>query len=843
MNHPAFAAQSHEDLLERAAQLARKGRWQDAARLYRALLAQAPDQPDAWEGLGLAALHANQPAEGLRWLLGAQRRAAPSARLLISVGIAQRRNGLLHEALATFQQAYALDPGPGVLLNRARTERQLGLLPQAIATFEQALALERNAPETWSMLSNALREAGRLDEALGAAREALARDPWFAEAHLNEGVALHRLERLSEASVSYWVASTRLAQPTAALSNLNKATAQLAGRGPPPPEVELVWRLLRNPRDAALAIALGHAEQQRARVATAIGCFERAAELAPSAAMYLQLGMLVAAPGRMAQAEERMLLAFERGDADLDCYRRLGEWLTRQPRFRLAGPRWASILERCPDDVPALVNLGAALQRQGLPSAAARLQERALALEPQQLEALLNYGAALSDQGHFAQANASYRRALEIAPGNAVTASNLLFSLHFDPSVSADTILAEHRAYGQRFGLAEALDERRFAERRDPERRLRIGYVSPDLRWHPVAYFLEPVLRAHAASAFDVYCYSDAARPDDKTAQLAQLVPHFIDCRGWSDADLARHIAEAEIDILVDLAGHTARNRLLTFARKPAPLQLSWLGYFDTTGLAAIDYRIADAASVSAEAERWFVERVVRLPRSSNCFAHPEAPQPSEPPCLVRGQIRFGCFNNPAKLTRQGVATFARVLRAVEGSRMLLKYGAFDDPQLRARYQAWFREEGIAEERIEIQGHAPLRAFLSSFSQIDIALDPFPYSGETTALHTLWMGVPLVALEGTTLVQRLASRVLRVAGLPEWVARSEDEYVAIACALAHDPAELARRRAGLRAQLLASPLCDHAGVTRELEELYRRLWREWCVTASRRPACDTACAG
>jgi predicted O-linked N-acetylglucosamine transferase (SPINDLY family) len=196
---------------------------------------------------------------------------------------------------------------------------------------------------------------------------------------------------------------------------------------------------------------------------------------------------------------------------------------------------------------------------------------------------------------------------------------------------------------------------------------------------------------------------------------------------------------------------------------------------------------------------------------------------------VERGHVTFGCFNNPAKLTRQGVAIFARILRQIEGSRILLEYGAFDDPVLRERYRGWFAEEGIAAERVEIEGHAPLRRFLTSFSRIDIALDPFPYSGETTALHTLWMGVPLVALEGATLVQRLASRVLHVAGLSEWVARSADEYVAIACALARDPAQLARRRASQRAQLAASPLCDHAGVTRELEELYRRLWREWCA--------------
>lgn len=825
------AAAQCTGLLDQAQRLTRERRWDDAARVYHELLAIAPDQPDAWEGLGLAALHTNRAEEGLRFLLEARERAPDSVRVLTSVGIAQRRNGLLREAIETFGQAFEIEPQAGILINRARVERELGQLPQAIASFQRATEIDRKAPEAWSMLSNALREAGRLEESLSAAREALGLDPWLAEAHLNEGAALHRLGQLGAAVVSYWAASTRMAQPAAVLANLQKALLQLTQGGSVPPEAELVARLLKAPQDGALALSLGKIEQQRPRTATAIACLERAAQLAPAASTLLELGMLVFASGHGARAQEYLLRAFESGGADAACYRRLSDWLSKQGRFRLAGPRWRAILEACPDEVPVLVNIGAALQRQGLPCSAVGFHERALRIEPRRLEALLNHAAALSDEGRLAEASAAYRRALEVAPDHALTASNMLFSLHLDPSVTAEQIFAEHVAFGRRFGVRAALEPARFApaRSRDPERRLRVGYVSPDLRAHPVAYFLEPVLRAHSA-AFELFCYSDALTPDAKTRELTALVPHFVDCSGWTDEALAERIAADQIDILVDLAGHTARNRMLTFARKPAPLQVSWIGYFDTTGLEAIDCRIADAHSVPPGAERWFVERVERLPRSSNCFAHPPAPEPAPPPCLERGHVTFGCFNNPAKLTRQGITVFGRILRQIEGSRILLEYGAFDDPVLRERYRGWFREEGIDDARVEIEGHAPLRAFLTSFSRIDIALDPFPYSGETTALHTLWMGVPLVALEGATLVQRLASRVLHVAGLSEWVARSADEYVAIACELARDPAQLARRRASQRAQLAASPLCDHAGVTRELEELYRRLWREWCAS-------------
>jgi predicted O-linked N-acetylglucosamine transferase (SPINDLY family) len=284
--------------------------------------------------------------------------------------------------------------------------------------------------------------------------------------------------------------------------------------------------------------------------------------------------------------------------------------------------------------------------------------------------------------------------------------------------------------------------------------------------------------------------------------------------------------------VLVDLAGHTGNNRLLVFARTPSPVQASWLGYFDTTGLASIGYRIADEHSVPLAAERFFVERIVRLARSSSCYQPPEAPEPTPPPSLERGWVTFGCFHNPVKVTREVVAVFARILRELEGSRLMLKYSTFDDPTLRARYLAWLAEEGIAPDRVDISGQEPLPKFMQFMGNIDVALDPFPYSGETTALHTLWMGVPLVTIEGPTMVQRLSSRVLRVAGQGDWVASSRDDYVRIALGLARDSARRVELRAGLRGRLRASPLLDHGGVTRELEAAYRTMWRTWCGSPS-----------
>jgi protein O-GlcNAc transferase len=827
---------SATELLRQARRCASDRRWEDAARVYRQILAEAPEEVDALEGLGLVALQDNRAAEGLEWLRRAHSRAPTNPRLLSNLGIAQKRNGLLQEAIATYRRAVAFEPSAVTLLNLARAEREAGQLAAAIGTFQRALELRPDAPEAWSMLSNALREAGRTPEALAAAREAVSRNPCLGDAHLNEGVALHRSGQLHDALVSYWVASTSAASRTAALANLRAALgdARWQALSPLPPELLLVRRLLDAPDDVAAMLKLGTLEEQKKRPATAIACFERASELAPKAATYYVLGVSWWQLGRRERAEAAMARAFDCADADVHAYRRFGSWLCEQPKFSLADPHWQAIFARCPDDVASLVNLGVALQRQGLPSEAVKLQERALALQPECVEALVNRGSALADQGYFSDAVAAYRRVLALDSSRSSVSSNLLFSLHFDPEASPEAILAEHVAFGERF--CHLLEPGRFGARnRDPERRLRVGYVSPDFRWHPVAYFLEPVLAEHAAHEVQVYCYSDVARPDAVTARMAGLVSQLVACAGWSDTQLAERIRADQIDILVDLAGHTSNNRLLVFARKPSPIQVSWIGYFDTTGLPAIDYRIADAHSVPAGAEHFFVERVVRLPRSSNCFRVTPSPEPAEPPCVRRGHITFGCFNNPAKVTREVVATFARILRALPDSRLCLKYGAFDDPRLSARYRQWLRDEGIQAERVDIWGHSSLPHFLTCFAHIDIALDPFPYSGETTAVHTLWMGVPLVALEGVTLVQRLASRVLHVVGFPEWVASSSDEYVRIALSLASDPLALARCRASLRERVQASPLLDHRGVTRELEAAYRKMWRDWCASSEPAP--------
>jgi predicted O-linked N-acetylglucosamine transferase (SPINDLY family) len=365
---------------------------------------------------------------------------------------------------------------------------------------------------------------------------------------------------------------------------------------------------------------------------------------------------------------------------------------------------------------------------------------------------------------------------------------------------------------------------------RDPERKLRIGYVSPDLCAHVVSRFIAPVLARHDRDAFEVYCYAEVAAPDEITTMLRGYANGWRDTVGEPDEHLAEAIRQDGIDILVDLAGHSASNRLLVFARKPAPVQITYLGYAATTGMTAMDYRLTDAlADPPGMTEQFHSERLIRLPKCAWCYNKlADGPGVSELPASKAGHVTFCSFNNFAKVNEPLLRLWGRILQSVPGSRLLIKANALDSPSTQQRVRDWASGAGIDQNRLDLCGWLSLAEHYARYGQVDIALDTFPYHGTTMTCEALWMGVPVVTLAGGSHLSRVGVSLLTNVGLPELVAESADDYVRIAADLGGDLSRLRGMRATLRKRMEDSPLLDAAGFTKNLEAAYRQAWRQWC---------------
>jgi predicted O-linked N-acetylglucosamine transferase (SPINDLY family) len=480
-----------------------------------------------------------------------------------------------------------------------------------------------------------------------------------------------------------------------------------------------------------------------------------------------------------------------------------------------------------PDFAEAHNNLGSVLRELGQMEAARASFHRAADLNPRLPEAHNNLGTVAQDEGRFAEAYVHYDLALNLKHDYAEAMSNALLTGQYDPALSVADIHERHRRFAERFEQPLRGDWPRHANSRDPNRRLRIGFVSGDLRSHPVGFFLENVLGHLDRQFLDITLFPTNACSDPLTQRLRAADVSWHPLAGVSDEEAARGLLDAGIDILVDLSGHTADNRLTLFARKPAPIQVSWM-YFSTTGLASIDYLLCDRYVLPPGDDAWFVERPWRLPDSYLCFTPPGEQVDVTPlPAVSSGMVTFGCFNNLSKLNDAVVDCWARVLLAVPDSRLFLKSKQLADDTIRAAVRLRFAGCGVAPDRLMLEGPSARAEYLRAYNRVDITLDPFPFPGGTTTVEALWMGVPVLTRRGDRFISRAGESILQTAGLPGWIAADDDDYVAKAAAFAAGLEELAPLRAGLRAQLVASPVCDAARFARNLEAAFRGMWAEF----------------
>jgi protein O-GlcNAc transferase len=713
-----------------------------------------------------------------------------------ALALQQHQAGRLREAEQRYRQILAQQPEHADALHMLGVVAiQTGRNDAAVELIGKAVATRPGFPQALNNLANALLALGRAGEAAAACRQALALRAEYAEAWSNLGNALAAQKLFDEAIAAYRRAAA-----------LKPGYAEARGN---------------------LALALRSKGDAAATADEAVAAYREALALRPELAeVHYNLANVLADGGQLEEAIAEYRQAVAHRPTLAEGFGNLGNALRARGKIEeaIAAYRQAiGLREAFPE---AHNNLGNALRDRGWTDEAVAAYRRAIALQPDLAEAHSNLGNALKDRGELDEALACYRGALAARPDFPAAASNLVYTMQFHPDVDASALADEHRRWNDRFAepLRQAI--RPHENDRDPHRRLRIGYVSPDFREHPVGRFLLPLLAHHDRRAAEVIAYAQVASPDGMTQRLRGHTGTWRNIVGLTDEQATEMIRRDRIDVLVDLTMHMDQNRLLVFARKPAPVQVTYLAYCASTGLAAMDYRLSDWLLDPPEMdESVYSEKTVRLDGCYWCYEAPVgAPEVGSLPAAAGG-VTFGCFNNFCKITQPTWAAWAEILHQTPGSHLLL---FAHEGSHRQHAQDMLEHDGIDPARLRFVGKVSLVDYLRGHHAIDIALDTFPYGGGTTTCDALWMGVPVVSLTGATAVGRGGLSILSALGLPELVARTPGEYVQIAGQLSADLPRLAKYRATLRGRMRQSPLMDAARFAASVEAAYRRMWRNWC---------------
>jgi protein O-GlcNAc transferase len=760
------------------------GRVVQAEAGYRAVLACSPRQPDALHLLAVLTLQRGSIAEGTRLARQATDAAPGQPTFWNTLGMARQAAGQLAEAAAALVWATTLAPEYAeawanlAAVQQARGDRQA----EAAALTRLTALLPGHAP-AWSRRGVLAYLGGQLHEAAGHFQQVARLAPEDADAWSNLGAAQVQLGRLTEAETSLQQAVALRPESVDALGNLGAVLVGLAR-----------WH------DAAAVL------------------------------------------------ERLTALAADRAGGWLN----LGHARNGLKQYGEAAAAFGRALALQPDSVAALRGLGDALLQQGEPLRAIACYERALAGSPRDPDAYEHLDLAIQQLGRPADGDAGrstvaddlqrlvtvLTRVLADGPDRPQTTSYAIVALDVTAGAEAEAQALRAR-WNARFGGAawQAAHGPRppHTNRRDPDRPLRVGYVSADFRHHSAASVILPVLRAHDRSQVTVVCYSGVTAPDAITEQCRGLADLWRETAHRSDDDLAALIRRDEIDILVDLSGHTRANRLTVFAREPAPVQVTAWGYAMGTGLDTMHYFLADEVVVPPAMAHRYTETVVPLP-AVVCYEPPAgAPAVAPPPSAARGYVTFGAFNRLTKITPDTISAWGRVLLAVPDARLVVKSGGLEDGPDRELLLGRLARLGVDARRVTILGGTPQPEHLAAHAEIDVLLDTFPHGGGVTTLDALYMGVPTVTLLGERVAGRLSASFLTVLGLERLIAGSVDEYVETAQEVAARPAWLAEERTTLRARLLASPLCDAQAYTRAVEAAYRGMWRRWCGGLTTQP--------
>lgn len=708
------------------------------------------------------------------------------------LGVIAYQTGCNEDAVELIKKAIRANPADATFhYNLGLSCRALGRMDEARACYEKAVAINPRYVDAQNNLGVILQDQGKFDEAVACYQKVISLNPGYAEAYSNLGVTLRAQGKLAESAACCRQALARNPDHIGALGNLGATLNDLKMADE---SIACSQRALAlDPRCVDAHNNLGAARERQGKLDEAAICYRNALALQPdSGSLHFNLGALLAMQGK--------------ADEALACF--------------------THALQIAPDFAEASNSMGAVLLGQAKMNEALGFFQRAMHSAATRASALNNMGHALLYQGKLDEAIATFRQSLQLDPDQSVALSNLLFSHNYHPTLPAEEIFAVYQRWNEQQAAPLGIDRPRLTNRPDPGARLKVGYVSGDFRNHSVIHFAAPLIENHDRSRVEIFCYHNSFSSDFQTARIMALSDHWIPCRAMSDDELAERIRADGIDVLVDLSGHTLGNRLLVFARKPAPVQVSWLGYGYTTGLSAMDYFIGDVLFSPPGSESLFSETVYRLPQAPWAYQPQEdAPEPGPLPARQRGYVTFGCVSTAIRINEPLIAAWAAILRRLPEARLRLDTSIFRDPGVRRDYQERFAALGVPAAQLDIGFTSPV---WQVYQNVDIVLDCFPHNSGTTTCEALWMGLPVVTLADRPSVGRFGACILSAIGRQEWIASDPADYVNRAVALAQDVAGLERARTSLRASMRSSPLLDHAAFARVMEAAYRDMWQQWC---------------
>ncbi|BCB26930.1 acetylglucosamine transferase [Sulfurimicrobium lacus] len=803
------------------------GRLAEAEGLYRQVLASAPQHPYANNYLGVLASQVGRHDVAADLLQQAVRADARVPEFHNNLGLALQSLGRPEEAEVSFRQAIRLNPKfPEAHNNLGTVLQERKRFEDAGKAFEQALRLRPNYAEAWFNAGNVNFLGGKYEVAAKRFEQAIKLKPNYAKAYCGLGQVQQRLGLMEKAEKAFQKALEL--QPDFAEAHGNYA-ALLRESGRLDEAEKASRRALElNPNKAESWNGLGELHQLLGRMGEAEAAFRRAIALKPDyPEAHNNLGVLLVENGLLEEALKSYRTALEIRPGFFYALNNIGIVYASMGRLQDAMDCYREALALDSSFAMAHTNMGNTYYELGQLDRARECYTQALVANPDEDVTLSNLGNVLLGEGKLEDAKIAHQRALSLNPTNAVAHSNLIFLMDFDAQATTESQQEERKKWNARYAAPLQQLWRAHANDRDPNRVLRVGYVSADFRMHSAAYTFEPMLCGYDRENFEVYCYSNSPRNDQMTEKLRNCVTGWRNIVGKSDADADAMIRADKIDILVDLAAHSAGNRLLLFARKPAPVQVTGWGHGHGTGLDAMDYLFGDPVSIPPDECHYFAEKIAYLP----ClipYACPDNSPPVAPlPAMKNGYVTFGCFSRLVKISESSLALWAEILLAMPEARLIVKAKELDDVTQRLRIADKMAECGVGAERLTLLGRTSWYEHMAAYGAVDIALDPFPHGGGIGTFEALWMGVPVVTLKGPSLPSRVTAAIETALGLEDWVADNREAYLVLARNKASNPRALAELRARLREQVKASPAGNPVTITGMVEQNYRKMWREW----------------